>query len=230
MTAQHAVTTDAVAGQRQVLRISELRSHPARMLVVFGAPTALLITGLLHVVAAGDHNLYTAVGDQAPVWIGVHTVQLLLILLMAVAIYWFTEGLTGAAAQSSRVALLFYLVFYSAFDSVVGLSNGLVAQYGSGLTAAEQAVLPGVSDALSGGGLDQPVPFAIALIASASWLVAVTAAAVALHRAGAPQSATIPLGLAGVIGAVDHALPFGTIAMVLFLAAVYVLSRPRTTR
>ena len=55
------------------------------MLVMFGAPTALLITGLLHVVAAGDHNLYTAVGDQAPVWIGVHTVQLLLILLMAVA-------------------------------------------------------------------------------------------------------------------------------------------------
>jgi len=230
VTAQQALTTDPVTRQRQVLRISELRSHPARMLVMFGTPTAFLITGLLHVVAAGEHNLYTAVGDQAPVWIGVHTVQLLLILLMAVAIYWFTEGLTGPVAQSSRVALLFYLVFYSAFDSVVGLSNGLVAQYGRGLTVAEQAVLPGVSDALSGGGFDQPVPFAIALIASASWFVAVTAAAVALHRAGAPPSATIPLGLAGVIGAVDHALPFGTIAMVLFLLAAYVLSRPRTTR
>jgi hypothetical protein len=33
-------------------------------------------------------------------------------------------------------------------------------------------VLPGVSDTLSGGGLDQPVPFTIAFIASASWLVA----------------------------------------------------------
>jgi len=128
------------------------------------------------------------------------------------------------------VALLFYLVFSSAFDSIVGLSNGLVAQYGRGLSAAEQAVLPGVSDALSGGGLDQPVPFTIAFIASASWLVAVTGAAAALHRAGAPPLATSPLGLAGVIGAVDHALPFGTIAMVLFLTAVYVLSRPRTTR
>ena len=91
-------------------------------------------------------------------------------------------------------------------------------------------MLPGVSDALSGGGLDQPVPFTIAFIASASWLVAVTGAAAALHRAGAPPLATSPLGLAGVIGAVDHALPFGTIAMVLFLTAVYVLSRPRTTR
>jgi hypothetical protein len=87
-----------------------------------------------------------------------------------------------------------------------------------------------VSDALSGGGLDQPVSFPISLIASASWLVAVTAAAAALHQAGAPPSATIPLGLAGVVGAVDHALPFGTIAMVLFLTAVYIFSRPRTTR
>ncbi len=86
-----------------------------------------------------------------------------------------------------------------------------------------------MSAALSGAGLDQPVPFTIAFIAGASWLVALTAA-VALHRAGAPPSATSPLGLAGVIGAVDHALPFGTIAMVLFLTAVYVLSRPRTTR
>jgi hypothetical protein len=72
--------------------------------------------------------------------------------------------LTGAAAQLSRVALLFYLVFYSAFDSVVGLANGLVAQFGQRLTAAEQVVLPGVSEALSGGGLDQPVPFAISLM------------------------------------------------------------------
>jgi len=40
------VTTDAVTGQRQVLRITQLRSHPARMLVVFGAPTAFLVTGL----------------------------------------------------------------------------------------------------------------------------------------------------------------------------------------
>ena len=57
-----------------------------------------------------------------------------------------------------------------------------------------------------------------------------TAAAAALHGAGAPRSATIPLGLAGVIGAVDQALPFGTIAMALFLTAAYMLSRPRTTR
>ena len=70
----------------------------------------------------------------------IHAVQLLLILLLAVAVYWLTEGLTSTAARISRVALLPYLVFYSAFDAVVGLSNGLVVKYGSELPPAEQRV------------------------------------------------------------------------------------------
>jgi len=71
-----------------------------------------------------------------------------LILLLAVALYWLTEGLTDAAACVSRVALLPCLVFYSAFDSIVGLSRGLLAHYESQLSSAQQAALPGVIDAL----------------------------------------------------------------------------------
>ena len=112
----------------------------------------------------------------------------------------------------------------AAFDAVVGLSNGLVVQYGSDLSQAEQAVLPGASDALADT-VNHPVPLTIYLIGTVSWAVAVIAAAVALNHAGAPRTATIPLGLAGVIGAVDHAAPFGPIAMLLFAAAAFVLSR-----
>ena len=54
----------------------------------------------------------------------------------------------------------------------------------------------------------QPVPLTIHLIGTLSWVVAVIAAAVAPGQAGAPRTATIPLGQAGVIGAVDHAAPF----------------------
>jgi hypothetical protein len=42
--------------------------------------------------------------DHATLWIAIHIVQLLLILLLAVAVYWLTEGLTGTAARVSRVA------------------------------------------------------------------------------------------------------------------------------
>jgi hypothetical protein len=77
-----------------------------------------------------------------------HPEQLLLILLLAVAIHRLTDGLTSIAARISRVALLPYLVFYSAFDAVVGPRNGLVVKYGSELLAAEQAVLIGSATSL----------------------------------------------------------------------------------
>ena len=171
-------------------------------------------------------DIYTRLRDHAALWIAIHVVQLLLIMLLAVAIYWLTEGLTSTAARLSRVALLPYLVFYSAFDTIVGVSRGLVAHYGSQLPAAQQAVLPRVTDALSA--IWHPVTFTIFLIGTLSWAVAVVAAAIALRRAGAPWTATIPLALAGLIGAYDHAAPYGPVAMALFLIAAAVLSRPRT--
>jgi len=138
-----------VAASGQVMGITELRAHPVRMLVVCGAPIVFAVTGFLHLVPdAGAADIYTGLRNYAALWIAIHVAQLLLILLLAVAVYWLTEGLTSTAARVSRVALLPYLVFYSAFDAVVGLSNGLVVQHGSELPPAEQAVLPGASDAL----------------------------------------------------------------------------------
>jgi len=212
----------------EVMSITGLRAHPLRMLVVFGTPVAFATTGFLHLVpwpAGSAIEIYTRLRDHATLWIAIHVVQLVLILLLAVAVYWLTEGLTSTAARLSRMALLPYLVFYSAFDTIVGVSRGLVAHYGSQLPAAQQAVLPGVTDALSA--IWHPVTFTIFLIGTLSWAVAVVAAAVALRRAGASWTATIPLALAGVIGAYDHAAPYGPVAMALFLFAAYVLSRPR---
>ena len=222
--------TGEVPGSTQVMGITELRAHPGRILVVFGTPIAFAITGFLHLVPETDApNIYTGLRDSAGLGIAIHVVQLLLILLLAVAVYWLTEGLTSTAARISRVALLPYLVFYSAFDAVVGLSNGLVVNYGSELPPAEQAVLAGASDALADL-VHHPVPLTIYLIGTLSWAVAVIAAAVALSQAGAPRTAAIPLGLAGVIGAVDHAAPFGPVAMLLFIIATFLLSRTRTAQ
>jgi len=230
---QHTTHEAPHHAQHGVMTVTQLRSHPLRMLVVFGTPVAFATTGLLHLVpwpVGSELEIYTKLRDHATLWITIHVVQLLLILLLAVALYWLTDGLTNIAARVSRIALLPYLVFYSAFDSLVGLSRGLVAHYGSQLSSAQQAVLPGVIDALASS-WSQPfspaVPFTIGLIATLAWAVAVVAAAVALHQAGAPWTATIPLGLAGVIGAIDHAAPYGPIAMALLLVAAGLLSRPR---
>jgi len=212
----------------EIISITGLRAHPLRMLVVFGTPVAFAATGLLQLfgLVPWPHSaieVYARYRDHAALWITLHVAQLLLILLLAVAIYWLTEGLTSTPARVSRVALLPYLVFYSAFAAITGVSKGLVAHYGSQLPPARQAVLPGVI-----GTLDlspqHPVPFTIALIGALSWAVAV-AGAVALRQAGAPWTATIPLGLAGVIGAIGDGPPYGPVAMALFLIAA-ALSRP----
>jgi hypothetical protein len=177
--------TGEVTGSTQVMRVTDLRAHPGRILIVFGAPIAFAITGFLHLVADGDApDIYTGLKGHAGLWIAIHVVQLLLILLLAVAIYWLIDGLTSSAARISRVALLTYLVFYSAFDAVVGLSNGLVVMYGIELPPAEQPVLIGVSDVLANL-IHQPVPLTFYLIGTLSWAVAVIAAAVALSQAGA---------------------------------------------
>src|SRR5215510_13715442 len=213
--------------------INQLRAHPLRMLVVFGTPVAFATTGFLHLVpwpSGSELEVYTRLRDHATLWITIHLVQFLLILLLAVAVSWLTEGLSGTAARVSRGALLPYLVFYSAFDSIVGVSRGLVAHHGSQLSSGQQAVLPEVIDALASSWshpFSPAVPFTIGLIGSLAWVVAVVAAAVALRQAGAPWTATIPLGLAGVIGVIDHAAPYGPIAMTLFLVAAGLLSRPR---
>ena len=208
---------------REVAGITGLRAHPLRMLVVFGTPVAFAATGLLQLLGLvpwprSAIDIYTRLRDHAGLWTAIHIIQLLLILLLAMAIYWLTEGLTSTAARVSRVALLPYLVFYSAFGSITGVSRGLVAHYGSQLPSAQQAVLPGMTGAL-GISPQHPVPLTIFLIGTASWAVAVVAAAVALRQAGASCPATIALALAGVIGAIGDGPPYGPVAMVLFLTA-----------
>jgi hypothetical protein len=59
------------------------------MLVVCGAPIVFAVTGFLHLVPdAGAADIYTGLRDYAAPWIAIHVAQLLLILLLAVAVYW----------------------------------------------------------------------------------------------------------------------------------------------
>ena len=107
LTSHRHECTGEVAGSIQVMGIAELRAHPGRILIVFGTPIAFAITGFLHLVADGDvPDIYSGLKGHAGLWIAIHVVQLLLILLLAVAVYWPTEGLTSTAARVSRVALL----------------------------------------------------------------------------------------------------------------------------
>ena len=69
----------------------------------------------------------------------------IIIPLLGLAGFLLLRGLEGLAATVSRVALVFFLVFYTAYEVTVGVGTGLLVDYANSLTTADQAV---VADAI----------------------------------------------------------------------------------
>jgi hypothetical protein len=69
--------------------------------------------------------------------------QLVIISLLALAVAALTSGLSDSAASVSRVALVPFVAFYSAFDASVGLFRGLLARYVSGHPSHSRGGQPG---------------------------------------------------------------------------------------
>jgi hypothetical protein len=115
-------------------------------------------------------------------------------------------------------------VFYAAFDSVVGIGTGLLAQVVDADRALDPSVGAGVVDHYWLARLDLPIGPLI-LVACLAWLGAVTTAALALRARGASRSAVGLLMAAGVFFAVDHPSPTGTIGMLALFAANVLLLR-----
>ena len=154
--------------------------------------------------------------------------QLVIISLLAVAVAVLTQGLTDPAATVSRVALMPFVAFYSAFDASVGLSGGLLARYVSGHPATQEEVSQAadkVTDPLS-----TPVLAGVYLVGVLCWLVAVVGAAVAARRAGARLAGPVVLVIGAVSFAVDHAAPFGPTGMVLWAVRAVMIDRRRVPR
>ena len=123
----------------------------------------------------------------------------------------------------SRVALIFFLVFYTAYEVTVGLGTGILAEYANGLPASEQAV---VADAIQHYNEDNilgdPISVSLAL-GLLGWMVAMIAAAVAFRRSGAGWPLTLLVGLTALFAI--HPPPIGPAALVCFAAAAVLIER-----
>jgi hypothetical protein len=194
-----------------------------RRLFLIAIPLALGVVLLWH--PAGGDNGYADVRDDVDAWLFVHTATLLLIPLLGLASFWLLRGLRSPAASVSRVALVFFLVFYTAFEMTVGVGRGVLVDYANGLPPAEQAV---VAEAIQDYNVNSIAgePTSVALIAGTlGWVVAMLAAALAFRRAGAGWAATLLIAGAAVFAA--HPPPFGPIGLASFIAAVVVVERWR---
>ena len=132
------------------------------------------------------------------------------------------------AATVSRIALIVFLVFYTAYEVTVGLGTGILVDYAKGLPAAEQAA---VADAIQHINRNALVgdPASVSLIAGVlGWVVAMLAAAVAFRRAGAGWLVTLLLGFAALFAI--HPPPVGPAALVCFAVAAVLIDRWNTRK
>lgn len=193
-----------------------------RLALLVGGPLALAVVLWWH--PAGGENVYAGVRDDVGAWLFVHVTFLLVTPLLGIAAFVLLNGLSSRAATVSRVALVFFLVFYTAYESNVGIGTAILVDYANGLPAAEQAV---VADAIQDYNRNAILtdPSLSFLAGGLGWIIAMIAAAVAFRREGAGWALTLLIGFAAVFAI--HPPPIGPLGLVCFAAAVVLAERTR---
>ena len=200
---------------------------PAELTFIVGVPLLWAILLLFHPGGEGD-TIYLDVQDDVTRFLVVHVGMMLFIPLMAVVIYLLLRGVEGTAAWVSRIALVPFVVFYSAWEVLQGIGVGILVNElnefpQAGLALREDLVQDFAEHVLIG-------PFSVfGSIGSLGLIVAAIAAGVALYRhAGAPISVPILFAISGLLITV-HPPPYGPTGLALFIVAVLLYVRSQST-
>jgi hypothetical protein len=200
---------------------------PAELAFMIGVPVLWGILLLFHPGGEGD-QIYLDVSDVVTRFLVVHIGMMLFIPLMAVVVYLLVRGVEGTAAWVSRIALVPFVVFYSAWEVLQGIGVGILVNELNGFPQAgpalrEDLVQDFAEHVLIG-------PFSVfGSLGSLGLIVAAIAAGVALYRhAGAPISVPVLLAISGLLITV-HPPPYGPAGLALFIIAVVIYQRSQST-
>jgi hypothetical protein len=193
---------------------------------LIGVPLLWAILLLFHPGGEGD-EIYLDVQDNVTRFLVVHIGMMLFIPLMGAAVYLLLRGVEGTAAWVSRIALVPFVVFYSAWEVLQGIGVGILANELNGLAQAE----PALREDLVQDFAEHPLigPFGVfGSIGPMGLIVAAIAAGVALYRhAGAPVSVPVLLAIAGLL-ITAHPPPYGPTGLALFIVAVLLYVRSQS--
>jgi hypothetical protein len=193
-----------------------------RRLVLVAAPLTLAVVLWFH--PPGGENVYAGVREDVNAWLFVHAAFLFFTPLLAIAAYLLLSGLQSRAATVSRVALVFFLVFYTAYEVTVGVGTGILVDYANGLPAAEQAAVAGAIQDYNRNAILAD-PSVSMVLGGFGWVVAMLAAAIAFRRAGAGWPVTLLVGFSSLFAI--HPPPVGPVALACFASAAVLLERAR---
>jgi hypothetical protein len=200
---------------------------PGELAFLIGVPVLWAILLLFHPGGEGD-EIYLDVRDNVTRFLVVHIGMMLFIPLMAVVVLLLLRGVEGTAAWISRIALVPFVVFYSAWEVLQGIGVGILANELNGLPQAGQALRENLVQDFAEHVLIGPFGV-FGSIGPIGLIVAAIAAGVALYRhAGAPVSVPVVLSISGLL-ITAHPPPYGPTGLALFIVAVllYVRSQSR---
>ena len=199
---------------------------PGELAFLIGVPLLWAILLLFHPGGEGE-AIYLDAQDNVTRFLVVHIGMMLFIPLMGVVVYLLLRGVEGTAARVSRIALVLFVVFYSAWEVLQGIGVGILVNELNGLPQADQAlrevlVQDFAEHVLIG-------PFGVfGSLGSIGLIVAVIAAGIALYRhAGAPIAVPILLAISGLL-ITAHPPPFGPTGLLLFIVAVLLYVRSQS--
>jgi len=185
-----------------------------RRLVLLGTPLVLGILEIWH--PTSSESPFDLIVDKANWWFTLHLLQLPLFGLMALAVYLLVDGLHGWAATISRIGAWFFVVFYIALDSILGIAGGVIARGARELPADQQALIArelekfAFDPIVGGGGLSL-----LGILGPLGWVAAAVGAAIALRRVGLPVVPTILIGASAIFAV--HSWPTGSLGLAFFL-------------
>src|SRR5918994_18810 len=200
---------------------SPVRFTPPLLALAIGVPLAWAVLLWFHPDVDPNH-VYADLREDVVAYQVVHVGTLVFIGLIGLALYLLVRDLPGRAARISRLAIGPFVLFYAAWESVIGLAIGALVQHGNDAPVRQR---PAVADAIQSLGDNAIVgdPGIVGSVGALAWIVAVLSAPVTSRRLGAPLLATVLLGLSFVV--VSPPPPIGPIGLLCFAGAVALLAR-----
>jgi hypothetical protein len=199
---------------------------PPELAFLIGVPALWGILLLFHPGGEGQ-EIYLDAQDNVTRFLVVHIGMMLFIPLMAVVVYRLLRGVEGTAAWVSRIALVPFVVFYSAWEVFQGIGVGILVNELNGLPQAEPALREDLVQDFAEHVLIGPFGV-FGSLGSMGLVVAALAAGVALYRqAGAPVSVPVLVAISGLLITV-HPPPYGPTGLALFIVAVLLYVRSQS--
>jgi hypothetical protein len=184
------------------------------------------VGGAARVYPTGEGDEYYAVvRDDVTAWLVVHLGTMVFIPLLAAAVWVLLRGIDGTAVLVSRVALVIFAVVYGAYEVAVGIGSGVFVDAINAQPAAQRAVGADLLQTYNESG----VIAALNIVGAVAWVVAATAAGVALYRR-AHTATSIAVLASFAVSAPDiaaHVTPFGPIGLTLFVVALLLVLRAK---